>query len=157
MLLPLFDALQVQHDVPRRLMRFQWLDRANPVVRPALVHGRELVVVHQPTHALVDFTGMPPLSTQDELWMSVHWLPRVARQSLQQVALVLRSGHLHNQMAIEALFWFGRHLTRFQFQVFDDVPPALDWLVAGDRAAAQRLQAEWDAARPAPATPALPT
>ena len=156
-LLPRFDAPQVQHDPARCLLRFQGLDRANAVVCPAPAHGRELVVTHRPTHALGDFTGMPPLSTQDELWMSGHWLPRIARQPWQRAVPVPRPGQLPNQMAIEALFWFGRHLTRFQFQVFDDVPPALDRLVAGDRAAAQRLQAEWDAARPAPATPALPT
>ena len=69
--LPLFDALQVQHDAARRLMRFQWLDQTNAVLRPALAHGRDLVEAHRPTHVLMDFTGLPPIAVQDELWLSV--------------------------------------------------------------------------------------
>ncbi len=126
-------------------MRFQWLRPANRVIRPALMHGRDLVVTHQPTHVLVDFTDLPPISMSDELWMSVHWFPPIARQSLRCVALVYRSGHLHNQMATEAMFWVSKHLMRFQLQLFDSVPAALDWLVAGNAGAAQRLQAEWNA------------
>ncbi|GAB3574840.1 hypothetical protein [Hymenobacter daeguensis] len=36
------------------------------------------------------------------------------------------------------------HLRRWQMQVFEDVPAALDWLTAGDAAAVQRLRAEWN-------------
>lgn len=61
------------------------------------------------------------------------------------VALVFRPGHLHNQMATEAIFWVGKRLMRFQLQLFDTVPAALDWLAAGDGEAVQRLQAEWNA------------
>ncbi|MFD1467452.1 STAS/SEC14 domain-containing protein [Hymenobacter caeli] len=152
MLFPLFDALQVQHDAGLRLLRFQWLDLANHRLRPALERGLELVVAHQPTHVLVDFEGLPPIGIKDELWMSTYWFPRIAGQSLRCVALVLRPEHLHNQMTTEAMFWVARHLMRFQVQVFDEVPAALDWLTG--RAAAQRLQAEW-AAGPPPAP--LPT
>lgn len=138
-------------------MRFQWLDRTRAVLRPALAHGRDLVKTHQPTHVLMDFTGLPPIAVQDELWLSVHWFPRVAAQPLRCVALVLRPTQLHNQMATEAVFWLGRHLVRFQLhQVFDDVPAALDWRTAGDAAAVRRLQAEWNAGPP-PAPAALPT
>lgn len=62
MLLPLFHDLQVQSDADYRPLRFQWLNPANSVLRPALALGRDLVVEHQPTHVLVDFTGLPPLS-----------------------------------------------------------------------------------------------
>ncbi len=148
MLLPLFDALQVQHDPALRLLRFQWLDAGNHHLRPALVHGRELVVTHQPRLVLVDMTSLPPLSVADELWMSVSWLPRIAAQPLQEVALVLPPGRIHNQMATETLLWVGRHLVRFQLQVFEETHSALDWLTSGDAAVAARLRAEWVAAGP---------
>ena len=45
LLLPRFDDLLVQYDADYRLMRFQWLRLANLVIRPALVHGRDLVVL----------------------------------------------------------------------------------------------------------------
>ena len=145
MLLPPVDALQTQYDSGRSLMRFQWLDMADLRLRPALVYGRDVVVQYKPTHILVDFNGLPYLSIQDELWMSVHWLPAIAAQPIQQVALVYGlMGRLHNSMAAEALMWAGRHLIGFQIQTFDDVPAALHWLTGSDEAVEQ-LQAEWQA------------
>ena len=121
MLLPLFDALQVQHDLDLSLLRFQWIDPLNHRLRPALEYGRDLVVEYQPRRALVDFRGLPQLSIQDQLWMSGHWLPRIAAQPLQQAAPVYDVSHMHvhNQMAAEAMLWVGRHLIRFQLQLFD--------------------------------------
>lgn len=143
MLLPNVDALQIQHDPERNLMRFQWLDVMNLRLRPALVYGRDVVVHHKPAYILVDFRGLPQLSVPDELWMSVHWLPAIASQPIRQVALVYGAvGRLHNEMATEALLWIGRHLIGFQIQVFDDVPAALHWLTGSD-AAVEQLQAEW--------------
>lgn len=149
MVLPLRHSLQVQHDPLLHLMRFQWVGNSNSQsVRAGLVYGRDLVVAHQPTHALVDLFGLPPLEMQDELWMSVNWFPKIAASRLRYAALVLRPGQLHNQMAIEAMLWLGRHLMRFQMQIFEAVPEALDWLTGGDASARQRLLAEWDAALP---------
>lgn len=146
MLLPLVDALKVQHDPALQLLRFQWLDPLNHRLRPALEHGRDLVVEHQPRHVLVDFRGLPQLSIQDQLWMSVHWFPRIAAQPLERVALVYDAGarHLHNQLATEAMLWVGRHLIRFQLQLFDSVPAALFWLTDADEEASQRLAADWN-------------
>lgn len=167
MILPLFDSLQVQHEASLRLMRFQWLDPAKHYLRsalvhgrnlrPALVHGRDLVTALKPALVLVDFEGLPPISLQDELWMSVNWLPQVAAQPLEQVGLVLRREHLHNQMMVESLLWAGRHLLHFQVQVFEDAPAALDWLMQSDVAAVRHLLDEWDAALPPAPSPALPT
>ena len=155
MLLPLFHDLQVQSDADHQLLRFQWLNPANSVLRPALAHGRDLVVQHQPTHVLVDFTGLPPLSIQDEMWMPVHWFPRIAAQPLRNVALVFRPEHLHNQMATEAMFWVGRHLLGFSIQIFPEPEMGLHWLVGGDGPALERLQAEWNAALPSTSPRAL--
>ena len=167
MILPPFDSLQAQHDASLRLMRFQWLDPARHYLRsalvhgrnlrPALLHGRDLVIAYKPAHVLIDFDGLPPISLQDELWMSVNWFPQVVAQPLEQVALVLRAEHLHNQMAVETMLWVGRNLLRFQVQVFEDVPVALDWLAGGNAAEARRLQDEWDAALPPPPGATLPT
>lgn len=167
MLLPLFDALQVQLDADARFMRAQWREPAGHYLRaaqglerslrPALLHGRDLLVAHQPAHVLVDFEGLPPISLPDELWMTTNWLPQVLTQPMRCVALVLRREHLHNQMVVESLLWTSRPLLRFQLQVFDDVPTALDWLLEGDAAAISRLQAEWDGALPPRPGPTLPT
>ncbi len=157
MLFPLFDALQVQYDADLGFMRFQWREPAGHYLRavqasgrnlrPALAHGRDLVVAHRPAYVLVDFEGLPPISLADELWMTANWLPQVA-QPLRGVALVLRHEHLHNQMMAESLLGAGRHLLPFQIQVFENVAPALDWLVQGDEATAARLQQEWDSLPP---------
>lgn len=147
MVLPVFDELLVQHDPNRRLMRFQWLDVTNTRLRPGLVHGRDLVVEHKPAHVLVDFHCLPQLSITDELWMSVHWFPRIAAQPIQRVALVYPPGYqLHNVMMAEAVLWVGRHLTRFQLQLFDEVEAALFWLTDANEQATGCLQAEWAAA-----------
>lgn len=141
MILPQVDQLLVQYDVVFRLMRFQWLDATRLHVRPALRHGRTLMREHRPTHVLVDMRGMPDLSIEDQLWMTVNWLPVVTSYGLRQVALVLPPT-LHNQMAIEALLWAGRHLLRFDLQFFPDELSALDWLLNGAPALAA-LQEEW--------------
>jgi hypothetical protein len=147
MILPLNHNLQVQHNVALKLMRFQWAGSpANYALRAALAYGRDLVVANKPTHTLIDFHGMPLIDIQDELWMSVHWFPQVAQRPLRCVAVIFTPEQLHNQMAIEAMLWVGRHLMRFQMQVFENVPSALDWLVEGDTATVQCLMDEWDAA-----------
>lgn len=143
MLFPPFGALQVQHDSEQRLMRFQWLDPHNYLLRAGLEQGLKLVLAYQPHYALVDFTNLPPISTADELWMSVHWFPQVVRQQLRKVAIVSRFEHMHNQMATEAMFWVARHLLRFQVQTFDDVLAAFDWLTEGNAAVMEPLLAEW--------------
>lgn len=147
-------------------MRLQWREPAGHYLRavqasgrklrPALAYGRDLIVARQPAYLLIDFEGLPPISLADELWMTVNWLPQVAAQALQQVALVLRHEHLHNQMVVESLLWAGRQLLHFPIQVFEDVPVALDWLTQGDAAAARRLQQEWDSLPPL-SRPTLPT
>lgn len=146
MLLPLFEALKIQYDPERRFTRFQWLDPYRRVLRPALEHGRQVVEQLRPHHSLIDFTHLPPVSLSDELWLSLQWFPRIVKLPFRQVAIVSRAEHLHNQMVVEAMFWLSRMLIRFQVQLFDDVPSALEWLLGGDQAAALALQQEWDTA-----------
>ena len=155
MILPRQHNLQVQHDPQLRLMRFQWVGGPDSqAVRADLMYGRDLVMAQQPTHVLVDLAGLPPLEMQDELWMTVHWFPKIAASRLQYVALVLRPGQLHNQMAIEAMLWLGRQLMRFQMQVFESVSGALDWLTQGEAGTMHRLQTEWHEHAPRAGQPA---
>lgn len=148
MFLPVTHSLVVQADEELRLLRFQWAAPSTDPIRPALVWGRDLVVRHQPTRALVDFTGLPPIEFLDEIWMARHWVPIIAAQSLHQAALVFRNRHhRHNQLVIETLLWVARRQVRFQFQLFDDVPSALHWLTESAEAV-RRLQAEWATGAP---------
>jgi len=144
MLLPLFQALKIQVDPAHSFARYQWLDPRNRQLRPALEHGHEVSSQYRPHLALVDFTYLPPVSLADELWLSVSWFPKVVQLPYKQVAIVLQTEHLHNQMVLEAMLWVARPLVRFQLQLFDDVPSALGWLLADDLATALVLQAEWE-------------
>lgn len=151
MIFPLQHNFQVQHDAALRLMRFQWVGAPTAhLLRAGLRYCRDLVEELHPYHVLVDFHGMPPVEMRDELWMSIHWFPRVSRRPLRGVAVIYSSGQLHNQMAIEAMLWVGRRLMHYQLQVFEDALAAYDWFTGGDTAAGQRLVAEWDDARPRP-------
>lgn len=129
-------------------MRFQWegAPRAH-LLRNGMRHCRDLVEEIRPHYLLVDFQGMPPVEMRDELWMSVHWFPRVSRRPLRAVAVIYPPNQLHNQMAVEAMLRIGRHLMHYQLQVFEDAISAYDWFTRGDTAAGQRLVAEWDSAK----------
>ena len=155
MVFPLAYNLQVQHDLDLRLMRFQWVGGpANHALRAGLAYSRDVVVANKPTHTLIDFHGMPFIDIQDELWLSVHWFPKVARRPLRCVAVIFTPEQLHNQMAIEAMLWLGRQLMRFQMQVFESVSSALDWLTQGEAGTMHRLQTEWHEHTPRAGQPA---
>lgn len=141
--------MQVQHDTECQFMRFQWAGGPdNHYLRAGMAHGRDRVVFHRPVRVLLDFTNLPPISLMDELWMSVHWFPKVAGPPLQYVAMIFAREQVHNQMASEAILRVGRHLFNFQLQFFEEATAALDWLIEGNRTAARQLQAEWNAAWP---------
>ncbi|GAB3657135.1 hypothetical protein GCM10027594_29260 [Hymenobacter agri] len=147
MILPVQHNFLIQHDPEVRLMRFKWVGApAAQLLRAGMRYSRDLVARLRPHFVLVDFHGMPPIEMRDELWMSVHWFPRVSRRPLRGVAVIYSSGQLHNQMAVEAMLWVGRHLMHYQLQVFEDALSAYDWFTGGDAAAGQRLVAEWEAA-----------
>ena len=148
MILPLQQNFQVQHDPELRIMRFQWVGLPNPrALRNGMRYCRDLVAALRPYYVLVDFQGMPPVEMRDELWMSVHWFPRVSRRPLRAVAVIYTRDQLHNQMAVEAMLWVGRKLMHYQLQVFEDALAAYDWFTNGDTTAGPRLAAEWNDAR----------
>jgi hypothetical protein len=129
-------------------MRFQWVGAPTAqLLRAGMRYSRDLVERLHPHYVLVDFHGMPPVEMRDELWMSVHWFPRVSRRPLRGVAVIYSPDQLHNQMAVEAMLWFGKRFMHYQLQVFEDALSAYDWFTGGDTAAGQRLVAEWEAAK----------
>jgi hypothetical protein len=148
MIFPLAHNFQVQHDAELRLMRFQWVGGLNAcALRAGMRYSRDLMEKLLPHYVLVDFQGMPPVEMRDELWMSLHWFPRVSRRPLRGVAVMYPHSQLHNQMAVEAMLWVGRHLMHYQLQVFEDPLSAYAWFTDGDAATGCRLQAEWEAAK----------
>ncbi|GAA4038533.1 hypothetical protein GCM10022409_25090 [Hymenobacter glaciei] len=147
-MLPVQHRFQVQYDPELRLMRFQWVGAPLAhLLRAGMRYCRDLVEELHPHYVLVDFQGMPPVEMRDELWMSVHWFPRVSRRPLRAVAVMYPSNQLHNQLAVEAMLWVGRHLMRYQLQVFGDALAALDWFTQGDTAVGKRLVTEWESAK----------
>ena len=129
-------------------MRFQWVGaHTAQLLRAGMRYCRDLVEDLHPHYVLVDFNGMPPVEMRDELWMSVHWFPRVSRRPLRGVAVIYSPAQLHNQMAVEAMLWFGKRFMHYQLQVFEDALSAYDWFTGGDAAAGRRLVAEWDEAK----------
>lgn len=143
MLFPVVDSLVAQADADLRLLRFQWAVPSEAHTRPAFVRGLALLAEHQAVRVLVDFTGMPPTSVTEEIWLAQHWVPGILRQScLLQAAMVFDNEYdLHNWAKVEALLG-PDHLRSFRFQFFDDVAAALHWLTGSD-ATVRRLQAEW--------------
>jgi len=117
-----------------------------PLLRAGMRYCRNLVALHKPFFVLVDFEGMPPVEMRDELCMLVNWFPRVSRRPPRAVGVIYPPGQPHNQMAVEAMLWFGRQLVRYQLPLFDGALAAYDWFAAGDAAAGQRLAAGWNAA-----------
>ena len=129
-------------------MRFQWVGGPDGrLLRAGMRYCRDLVELHKPFYILVDFHGMPLVEMSDELWMSLYWFPRVSRRPLRAVAVMYPPTQLHNQMAVEAMLWAGRHLMHYQLQVFEDALSALDWFTNADTTTGQRLVAEWNAAK----------
>lgn len=148
MILPRQHNFQVQHEPALRLMRFQWVGAPQTLLlRAGMRYCRDLVESLHPYYVLVDFHGMPPVEMRDELWMSVHWFPRVSRRPLRGVAVIYSPEQLHNQMAVEAMLWFGKRFMHYQLQVVADALSAYDWFTDGDTAVGQRLVAEWNAAQ----------
>jgi len=59
-------------------------------------------------------------------WIVQHWTPRVMELGLQYMSQVLAPG-VYGQMSFHQLH---QHIgDKFQIKMFEEVPPALDWLL----------------------------
>lgn len=89
--------------------------------------------------------GLPNLNIKEQIWVGVHWFPRVTSQVVRQVAVVVPSVATYNLMVVESILGLGSHLTRFEVQFFADPATALDWLTASP-IHMLALTAEWQSA-----------
>ncbi|TGE19639.1 hypothetical protein [Hymenobacter elongatus] len=112
--------------------------------RPALKHIVDLVQDCQVHHCLLDLHGLPDISIEDQVWLTINWLPRILRQYARQVALVLPAAHHYNQMVVEGLLKIGRPFITFEVQFFSDTHAALDWLTNSTEQV-DKLEQEWSA------------
>lgn len=146
MILAQIDCLRVQYDESLCLLRYQWYG-GNPLHSFAQVMNylADLIQTHQIKRVLVDMNGLPDLSMKEQIWVGVNWFPRVAAQSVQQVAVVVPPAATYNQMVVESLLGLGHHIARFDVQFFADPRSALDWLT-NSPIHMLALMAEWQSA-----------
>ncbi|RSK43481.1 hypothetical protein [Hymenobacter perfusus] len=136
------------------LLRFQW--SAAPTGRPRFQRSMssvaQLVEQGDVAAVILDLHGLPSLGLDEQLWLAANWLSRVSVRAIEQVALVIPTDNMYNQMVVESLIRAGRHFIHYEIQFFSNAAGALDWLVGEQNPAAQlALEQEW---QPCPA--ALP-
>lgn len=150
MILRLHD-IQAQYEPALHLLRFQW----HPI-QPSLHHFRasmnrvaqlvEQGIIHS---ALLDLHQLPNLDLEQQFWLTTSWLPRVSVPAIRQIALVLPTSNMYNQMVVESLIRVSRHFIHYDIQFFANIESALDWALGDAHAhALSSLQLAW---HPAPA------
>jgi hypothetical protein len=154
MILRLLD-IRAQYEPTLQLLRFQW----HPT-QPGLRHFRASMnrvaqLVEQGTvyTAILDLHQLPNLGLEEQFWLTTSWLPRVSVPAIQQIALVLPTSNMYNQMVVESLIRVSRHFIHYDIQFFANIESALDWSLGDARASAlPQLQHAW---HHAPAPPQL--
>jgi hypothetical protein len=138
--------LKIQYDEPLHLLRVEWAaGRDMRRLRPALEQLAQLAIRLHVTHGLLAIDTLPDISAYDQIWLGSQWLPKTERLALQQAVIVLSSGKVYNQQAIETLLSLNRRLVRFDFQFFGQPVAAMHWLTNESRRL-PALLAEWEAA-----------
>ena len=145
MLLTLFN-IRAQFAPELGLLRFQW--DAAPTGRPRFQRSMnsvaQLVEQGDISAVILDLHGLPSLGLDEQLWLAANWLGRVSVRAIEQVALVIPTDNMYNQMVVESLIRAGRHFMHYEIQFFSNAAGALDWLVGEqDPAAQQALEQEW--------------
>ncbi|TVT41319.1 hypothetical protein FNT36_07640 [Hymenobacter setariae] len=138
--------LKIQHDEPLHLLRVEWAaGRDMRRLRPALEQLSQVAIRLQITHGLLAIDTLPDISAYDQIWLGSQWLPKTERLALKQAVIVLSSGKIYNQQAIETLLTLNRNHVRFDFQFFSQSVSAMHWLTNESRRL-PALLAEWDEA-----------
>ncbi|WP_198990612.1 hypothetical protein [Hymenobacter sp. BT559] len=114
-------------------------------LRPALEQLSQVAIRLQITHGLLAIDTLPDISAYDQIWLGSQWLPKTERLSLKQAVVVLSSGKIYNQQAIETLLMLNRNHVKFDFQFFSQSVSAMHWLTNESRRL-PALLAEWDSA-----------
>jgi len=137
---------KIQYDESLHLLRVEWAaGRDMRRLRPALEQLAQLATSRHITHGLLAIDGLSDISAYDQIWLGSQWLPKTERLALKQAVVVLSSGKVYNQQAIETLFELNRKLVKFDFQFFSQSVAAMHWLTNESRRL-PALLAEWDAA-----------
>ncbi|RZL13577.1 MAG: hypothetical protein EOO62_07745, partial [Hymenobacter sp.] len=95
---------KIQYDEPLRFLRVEWAaGRDMRRLRAALEQLSQVAIRLQVTHGLLAVDTLPDISAYDQIWLGSQWLPKMAGLSLTQAVIVLSSGKVYNQQAIETL------------------------------------------------------
>jgi len=138
--------LKIQYDEPLHFLRVEWAaGRDMRRLRPALEQLSQAAIRLQVTHGLLAIDTLPDISAYDQIWLGSQWLPKTGGLRLKQAVIVLSSGKVYNQQAIETLLTLNRSHVKFDFQFFSQSVAAMHWLTNESRRL-PTLLAEWDAA-----------
>lgn len=137
----------LQYDEELGVLRLEWV--ASTDTSRLRKSAEELMLLLQTLavrHLLLDMDSMPDLPVADQEWLGRQWMPCLVALPLERLVLVIDTGRVHNQLAIDALHDLIQPAIRFDSQYFSDPESAMDWLTEGsDRLPA--LEAEWAAQR----------
>jgi hypothetical protein len=137
---------KIQYDEPLHLLRVEWAaGRDMRRLRPALEQLSQIAIRLQVTHGLLAIDTLPDISAYDQIWLGSQWLPKAERLGLKQAVIVLSSGKVYNQQAIETLLTLNRNFVKFDFQFFSQSVAAMHWL-ANESRRLPALLAEWETA-----------
>jgi hypothetical protein len=142
----------LQFDEELSLLRIEWASGND--MRTFRASAEQLLVLSQRLQVrrlLLNMNTLPDISVYDQVWLGAHWIPTLAKSTLERVVLVNHRRRVHNQLAIESLLAQMLPIIRFDIQYFPQSGPGLHWLSDySDRLPA--LLAEWDAVH-GPASP----
>ena len=142
-----FGALLVQQEPSLQLLRWAWAGPLHTVgLRPAFEQLLTCSRGYKVRCWLADLSGLPPVSTDEQAWLSEVWLPQFALLQVRALSLVMPVD-LHNQLVVENLLHDGRRQFQADVQFFSDTAAALDWLTSSETVAEQ-LEATWQQALP---------
>ena len=152
MIITNISDFSLQFDEELSLLRIEWASGND--MRTFRASAEQMLVLSerlQVRRLLLNMNTLPDISVYDQVWLGAHWIPAVAKSTLERVVLVNHRRRVHNQLAIESLLAQMLPIIRFDIQYFPQSGPGLHWLSDySDRLPA--LLAEWDAVH-GPASP----
>lgn len=144
-------AFKVQHDIELNFLRASWQAKGRIILlRTALGQLLQLAQQLHVRYVQLELEHLPDLPVYDQLWLSMHWMPKVLALPLERVVVLLQPAQVYNTHAIEMLLAGFRLFIKFDVQFFTQDLPGLQWLTA-DSARLPAIQAEWQAAGELPA------
>ncbi|MBC6610279.1 hypothetical protein H8B15_05075 [Hymenobacter sp. BT507] len=137
------DYMLIQYADELRLLRTQWkAGHSMQDFKQGLLRILEIAEQQAVTRVVLDLHDLPDIDIMEQAWISLTWLPKMASQPLQQVALVMPPRSLYNQMVVESILWMAQALIHFDIQFFSEAEDALEW-VTGDSPLLPASQQEW--------------